>query len=154
VQAHAWLGNSRSSISLKPGCPASSSRLRQYCLPWAALSRSRRRSGSRGGLFIAASGRSAVARVATDLGLDVVLLDQDRPQGRLGVGLAVGLLLLRRLPAHVEDLLARADVLLGLAVAVQAPLHQQRRLLPDQGHLVDPAVAGGAADALFDVDGV
>ena len=42
----------------------------------------------------------------------------------------------------------------GLLMAVPAPLHQQGVLLPHQGHLVDAAMAGLAADALADVDAV
>src|SRR5581483_2627829 len=41
----------------------------------------------------------------------------------------------------VEDFLAGADFALGMAVAIDAPFHQQRRRLVGQGHLVDLPVA-------------
>src|SRR5206468_473258 len=44
------------------------------------------------------------------------------------------------------------DVTLGLPVAVDAPFHLQRRLLPHQGHPIDLAMARRAADALVNVD--
>src|SRR5262249_58211885 len=47
-----------------------------------------------------------------------------------------------------------ADVALRVAVAVQAPFHVQRGLLPRQRHLVDRPVTGRAADALLDMDAV
>ncbi len=59
-----------------------------------------------------------------------------------------------RLPGHVGHLLERAQVRLGLAVAVEAEAHGQRLGLLDRGHLVDAPVAGDAADALVHVDGV
>ena len=60
----------------------------------------------------------------------------------------------RRLVAHIEHLIARAQVVLRSAVAAEAPLHLQRFLLIHQRHRVDRAVAGVAADALGDVDAV
>ena len=60
----------------------------------------------------------------------------------------------RRLPVEVVDLRLRPDVLLGIAVAVDAPLHLERGVLEGELHLVDPAVARDAADALGDVDRV
>ena len=60
----------------------------------------------------------------------------------------------RRPVAHREDLAARPDVFLRVAVAVEAPLHLQRVLLQHQRHLVDAPVAGLAADALLHVDAV
>jgi len=59
-----------------------------------------------------------------------------------------------RLVAHVKDLIARAQILAGIAMAAQAPLHLQTLLLVHQGHLVDGAVAGVAADTLGDVNAV
>ena len=44
-------------------------------------------------------------------------------------------------PIHVEDLVLRANVLFGIAVAVKAPLHGQGRGLKDKRHLVDRAMA-------------
>ena len=55
----------------------------------------------------------------------------------------------RGLPVHIENLILRAKHLLGRAMAVDAPGHQQRVGLKDQGHLIDLAVAGGAPDALL-----
>src|ERR1041385_938323 len=59
-----------------------------------------------------------------------------------------------RLVAHVEYLIARAEVVLRSAVTAEAPLHLQRFLLVHQRHRVDGAVAGIAADALGDVNAV
>src|SRR5262249_22661851 len=88
---------------------------------------------------------SAVTDRAAGQSLDVVALDQ----------LAAALQLVRRrLPGHVVNLLPRAHVALRLAVAVQAPLHVQRGVLPRQRHPVDRAVTGRAAHALLDVDAV
>lgn len=58
------------------------------------------------------------------------------------------------LVAHVENLVARAEILARMAMASQAPLHLQGFRLVHQGHLVDRAVAGVAADALGDVNAV
>ena len=60
----------------------------------------------------------------------------------------------RRHVAHRRDLIAGPDVLSGIAVTIQAPLHLERFLLDHQRHLVDAAVAGFTADALGDVDAV
>ena len=46
----------------------------------------------------------------------------------------------------------RAEVGAGVAVAVEAPAHRQRLVLPGQRHPIDPAVALDAADPLGDVD--
>src|SRR5205814_1453025 len=48
----------------------------------------------------------------------------------------------------------RTDKSLRTAVAVQAPLHVKRRRLPGQRHLIDAAMAGGAADAFLHVNTV
>src|SRR5947209_5605705 len=61
-------------------------------------------------------------------------------------------LVLRRLPLRIEHGLVGTQVRFGRAMAVQAPLHGQWRSLPHQPHLPDVAVAGGAADALGDMD--
>jgi len=58
------------------------------------------------------------------------------------------------LVAHVKDLIAWAEILTGIAMAAQAPLHLQRFRLVHQGHLVDRTVAGVAADALGHVNAV
>lgn len=39
-------------------------------------------------------------------------------------------------------------------MALQAPLHLQRRFLPHKRHVVDPPMAGDTANALLDVDAV
>src|SRR5262249_1927944 len=52
------------------------------------------------------------------------------------------------------DLVARPNVVLRPAMAVEAPLHQERVFLPDQRHLIDPAVTRNTADAFLDVDTV
>src|SRR5262245_37607061 len=101
----------------------------------------RRRSSvaSRGSLrsFIA-SRPSPVAGRAVDPRMDVVALDELAAEG----------VLVDRRPGEVEDVLALADVRCGVTVAVEAPFHLQRRRLPDLIHLVDPAVAADAPDAL------
>jgi len=58
------------------------------------------------------------------------------------------------LPIHVEDLIARAENRFWIAVAVQAPMHQKRAGLKHQGHLIDLAVARGAANTFVDVNAV
>src|SRR5262245_12377449 len=95
---------------------------------------------------------------------DVVLLDQLLAEPQLSERLTALTLKAEslKLPGreffgaeiHDEDLVARSDVLLGLAVTVEAPLHQQGAVLIDRLHLIDAAVAAGAADALGDVDAV
>jgi hypothetical protein len=63
-------------------------------------------------------------------------------------------LICRGLPIHVENLIARPQHLFGVAVAIQAPGHKQWRSLKDQRHLIDGAVASGAANALIYMDAV
>src|ERR1700722_14232685 len=60
----------------------------------------------------------------------------------------------RRFISHVEHLVARANILLGIAVTVNAPVHVKRVFFVHQGHLVHPAMAGGASDAFIDMDAV
>jgi hypothetical protein len=60
----------------------------------------------------------------------------------------------RRLPVHVKDLVARTQNRFRVAMAVQAPLHQQRRGLKHQRHLVDLPVTRRAAHAFVDVNAV
>ena len=85
-----------------------------------------------------------MARRTTRPILDVVGLDQLRSD----------LFLVFRHVREVEDLVLRPDVLLRRAMAGEAPLHRQRRLLVRQRHLVDAAMARGAANALGDVNAV
>ena len=82
---------------------------------------------------------------ATGQALDLVFL-HELPAQRL--------LIDRRFVSHPKHFLARAHVLLRMAVAVEAPFHLERGLLPGERHLVHGAVAGFAADALIDVDAV
>src|SRR5213593_4816092 len=72
-----------------------------------------------------------MTRRATGQTLNLVFLHQPRSQ----------LFLLVRDIGHVEHLVARADVILRIAVAVEAPLHGQRSGLIGQRHLIDAAVA-------------
>ena len=58
------------------------------------------------------------------------------------------------LPIHVENLVSRAEVLFGVAVAIEAPLHGQRRSLENERHLVDRAMARRAANPLVNVNAV
>jgi hypothetical protein len=60
----------------------------------------------------------------------------------------------RRFPIHIENLISRTQILFGIAVAFQTPLHIQGRSLKHQGHLVDRTVARGAANAFIDVNAV
>src|SRR5258708_218848 len=60
----------------------------------------------------------------------------------------------RCLPVHIKNLVFRAEDPLGIAMAVQAPLHQQRVGLEYQRHLVDLPVARRAAYALVDMNAV
>ena len=57
-----------------------------------------------------------------------------------------------RLPVGIEDRVMRTQRLGRIAVAIDAPVHGQRRALPGQFHLTDRAVTGRAADAFGDVD--
>jgi hypothetical protein len=58
------------------------------------------------------------------------------------------------LPIHVENLVLWSQHLLGIVVAVQAPLHQQRTRLKYQWHLIDLPVARRATHSLVDVNAV
>ena len=64
------------------------------------------------------------------------------------------LFLIVRDVGHVEDLVARTNVLRRIAMAVETPLHRQRRGLKRERHLVDAAVAGRASDSLCHVNAV
>src|ERR1039458_4592108 len=59
-----------------------------------------------------------------------------------------------RLVSHGGNELARPYVLFRMAVAIQAPLHLQRVLLPGERHPVHPPVTALTADSLVDVDAV
>src|SRR5689334_25262746 len=90
--------------------------------------------------FISLMSASPMARGATGVALDRVLLHEPRPDDRLRLG---------RLVAHRENLRARTDVVFRVAMAVDAPLHLQRLLLEHERHLVDSPVAGLAAHTLL-----
>jgi hypothetical protein len=60
----------------------------------------------------------------------------------------------RRFPIHVENLIQRAKRLLRIAVALDAPLHQQGRRLEYERHLIDLAVTRGAAHSFVDMNAV
>src|SRR6266702_2526838 len=57
-------------------------------------------------------------------------------------------------PAHGRDLVERTEVWTGVAVAVEAPAHGERRHLLHGRHLIDATVTALAAHALVHVDGV
>src|ERR1700722_14665278 len=89
--------------------------------------------------------QSSVASVAVRQTLNVVFLNQ----------LSAKFFLIGRcFISHVKDLIAGANVLLGIAVTVDAPVHVERIFFVHQGHLVDAAMAGGASDAFVDVHAV
>jgi hypothetical protein len=64
------------------------------------------------------------------------------------------LLISRRAILHVKNLVPRPDLLFGMPVAFDAPLHPQAVLLPNQRHLVDAAVARAAANPFLHVNAV
>src|SRR5262249_50132030 len=78
---------------------------------------------------------------APDIAFRVILLAQ------------FGLVFWRR-PGHVIDFVERPQDFFGVAVAVEAPLHQQRIGLKQQRHLIDAPVAGRTAYALVHVNAV
>ena len=88
----------------------------------------------------------------------MVFPHQIRAQRKLvGIDLAIhhhGLVARWLLVAHIEHLVARPQVLLGGAMAFQAPLHLQRCVVEHERHSVDRAVAGIATDSLIDVNAV
>ena len=59
-----------------------------------------------------------------------------------------------RSPIHIKDLILRPQVRFRIAVAIQAPLHVQRRSLENQRHLIDGAVTGGTSNTLINVNTV
>jgi hypothetical protein len=60
----------------------------------------------------------------------------------------------RRLPAHREDVLARAKEVLGMTMAIQTPLHVKGFRLPREWHVIDSTVTGFAANPFVYVDAV
>jgi len=63
-------------------------------------------------------------------------------------------LIARRFPIHVVNLVERAQRHLRIAMAIEAPLHQERVRLKNQGHLIHCAMARRTANALTDVNAV
>jgi len=66
-------------------------------------------------------------------GIDVVSRDQL---------LSLATPILRWVPCHVVNFIARPDVLLRCAMAIETPLHVKRLRLVNERHLIDAAVAG------------
>ena len=60
----------------------------------------------------------------------------------------------RGLISHIKDLITRAKILAGIAMAAQTPLHLERCVLIHIRHLVDRTVTGITSDSLGDVDAV
>jgi len=77
--------------------------------------------------------------------VDLIFLHQPPPQRQL---------VFRRLPIHAEDMLTRSEKAFRLAMALQAPFHQERLRLPHQRHLIDPAMTADAANPFLHVDAV
>src|SRR5687767_7239055 len=88
---------------------------------------------------------SPMTRRTAGVAANGVFLDQPRADHRLRH---------RRLVSHREDLAARPYVVLGVAMAIDAPVHLQGVLLECQRHLVDAAVARLAPHPLLHVDAV
>ena len=63
-------------------------------------------------------------------------------------------LIARRFPIHVVNLIERAQRHFRIAMAIEAPLHQQRVRLKNQGHLIHRAMTRRAANALADMNAV
>jgi hypothetical protein len=57
-------------------------------------------------------------------------------------------------PVHIENLITRAQYRFRIAMTVQAPMHEQRRSLKHQRHLINFAVTRRAANALIHVNAV
>src|SRR5689334_13562468 len=89
--------------------------------------------------------RSSMARIAVGKALDVVFLHE----------LSSELFLVRRrFISHVEDLIARPEKLLRIAMTLDTPVHVERVRLVRERHQVDSSVARSTADALVDVNAV
>src|SRR5262245_35090129 len=61
-------------------------------------------------------------------------------------------LVTRRLPIHAQNVFARTDKLLWVAMALQAPFHIERVGLPHQWHLIDLPMARDTPDPFLYVD--
>jgi len=60
----------------------------------------------------------------------------------------------RSFPIHIEDLIARPQSSLGIAMTIQTPLHLEVGSLENQWHLVDLSVTRRTADTFVDVNAV
>src|SRR5215471_4309512 len=58
------------------------------------------------------------------------------------------------LPTHRENLIARPQMLLGMAVTFETPLHVHVRMLPRQRHKIDASMTCFAPDTFIYVDAV
>jgi len=58
------------------------------------------------------------------------------------------------LPIHIGDLIVWPQIFLRTAMAIQAPAHCQLLGLKHEGHLIDLAMTGGAANPLIHVNAV
>src|SRR6476620_8005887 len=137
----AFCGNSRCRNSLNSGVPDRASRLRQYSRPRVPSRRARSASMS-GRSFMS---ESPMARRTAGERVDAVLLHQLRTDHRLRDRWPV---------AHRRDFAAWPDVVLGVPVTVQAPLHLQRVDLLHQRHLIDATMTGLATHPLLHVNSV
>ena len=75
----------------------------------------------------------------------------------IGVNLTIEqhwLVAARLLVAHIEYLVARPQVFLRSAMALQAPLHLQRGVIEHERHTINRAVASIAANPFVDVNAV
>lgn len=68
-----------------------------------------------------------------------------------GKRLALLGLILGRFPLHIRDVFGLPQNRFRIAMALQTPLHLQRRGVPHQRHQVHPAVTTGTSHALVDV---
>jgi len=59
-----------------------------------------------------------------------------------------------RLPIHIGDLIVGPQILLRIAMAIQAPAHCQFLGLKHEGHLIDLPVTRRAANTLIHVNAV
>ena len=81
----------------------------------------------------------------------------DEMSGRIDVILGhqfcpFDLLVRRRLPRHIENLVQRPDVLLRIAMAIETPFHVKRLRLSRQRHLINAPVTRGATHTFCDVN--
>lgn len=60
-------------------------------------------------------------------------------------------LISRRLPLVIEYLIQWPNLFFGRTMAIEAPFHQQRAVLANKLHLVNPSVTTRTADALADM---